>query len=76
MSNILLNSFINVLINTGMLSIILCGCGCLYLRQSIISQNRQLRHTRHITNINHHIYPNIVLNGEMYYPQQQQNNIL
>ena len=79
MSNILLESLINVLINTGMLSIILCGCGCLYLRHSIISNSRQIRNTgnpRYVTNINHNIYPNmypnIIINGEIYYPQQQQ----
>ena len=64
-------SLIGVLINTGIVAVILCGCGCFYLRLSIISQNRQIennRHHNHIVNI----YPNMLVNEEeLYFPQEE-----
>lgn len=69
-----IHSLLNILVNTGIVCIVICGCGCLYLRQSIILQNRQPRNLIPI------IYPNIIINGQIYYPQQdhqhRQNNIL
>lgn len=65
-----IHSLLNILVNTGIVCIVICGCGCLYLRESIIRQG-SIVNVRNRRYINHNIYPNIIINGQLYYPQQQ-----